>query len=182
MGLRVVGGFDQHVGCSSVCERLEDSMSLSCRQISALVTNIQSDFLDNPRTLNPVGCPCDARSVAQKLRAGGAIAGSSGIRASSMPDIGTFHEIKTCSQPAYCARTDSSLTFAHASVLRRAIRTLWLVLDDIDRMWIPSRCDWHLNERHYGRLEGRDKSEVARDHGVSGSDWNTPSNSFTTPA
>jgi 2,3-bisphosphoglycerate-dependent phosphoglycerate mutase len=47
------------------------------------------------------------------------------------------------------------LTFdvAHTSVLRRAIRTLWIVLDDLDLMWIPVRCDWRLNERHYGALE-----------------------------
>jgi 2,3-bisphosphoglycerate-dependent phosphoglycerate mutase len=59
------------------------------------------------------------------------------------------------------------LTFdvAHTSVLRRAIRTLWIVLDDLDLMWIPVRCDWRLNERHYGALEGLDKTEVARLHG-----------------
>lgn len=55
---------------------------------------------------------------------------------------------------------------AHTSVLRRAIRTLWIVLDDLDLMWIPVRCDWRLNERHYGALEGLDKTEVARLHGI----------------
>ena len=54
---------------------------------------------------------------------------------------------------------------AHTSVLRRAIRTLWIVLDDLDLMWIPVRCAWRLNERHYGSLEGLNKAEMATLHG-----------------
>ncbi len=50
---------------------------------------------------------------------------------------------------------------AFTSVLRRAIRTLWIVLDAMDRMWIPVVPDWRLNERHYGALQGLDKAETA---------------------
>ena len=54
---------------------------------------------------------------------------------------------------------------AHTSVLRRAIRTLWLVLDEMDLLWIPIRKSWRLNERHYGALQGLNKSEVAARYG-----------------
>jgi 2,3-bisphosphoglycerate-dependent phosphoglycerate mutase len=54
---------------------------------------------------------------------------------------------------------------AYTSVLKRAIRTLWLVLDELDRMWIPVYRDWRLNERHYGALQGLDKAETAARHG-----------------
>src|ERR1700755_484047 len=50
---------------------------------------------------------------------------------------------------------------AHTSVLRRAIRTLWITLDEMDLMWIPVRKAWELNERHYGALQGLNKSETA---------------------
>jgi len=54
---------------------------------------------------------------------------------------------------------------AFTSVLRRAIRTLWLMLDELDRMWIPVVRDWRLNERHYGALQGLNKSETAAKYG-----------------
>jgi len=54
---------------------------------------------------------------------------------------------------------------AHTSVLKRAIRTLWIVLDDMDLMWIPVRRDWRLNERHYGALQGLNKAETAEEFG-----------------
>lgn len=54
---------------------------------------------------------------------------------------------------------------AFTSVLTRAIRTLWLVLDEMDLMWIPVHRDWRLNERHYGALQGLDKAETAARHG-----------------
>ncbi len=54
---------------------------------------------------------------------------------------------------------------AFTSVLKRAIRTLWLVMDDMDRMWIPVHRSWRLNERMYGGLQGWDKAETARDYG-----------------
>src|SRR5204863_854455 len=50
---------------------------------------------------------------------------------------------------------------AFTSVLKRAIRTLWLALDELDRVWLPEVKDWRLNERHYGALQGLDKSEMA---------------------
>ena len=54
---------------------------------------------------------------------------------------------------------------AFTSLLKRAIRTLWIVLDEMDAMWIPVTNDWRLNERHYGALQGLNKSETARLHG-----------------
>ncbi|WP_352426352.1 2,3-diphosphoglycerate-dependent phosphoglycerate mutase [Aminomonas paucivorans] len=54
---------------------------------------------------------------------------------------------------------------AYTSVLRRAIRTLWIVLDEMDLMWIPVRHSWRLNERHYGGLQGLNKGETAEKYG-----------------
>ncbi|MEA3254528.1 MAG: 2,3-diphosphoglycerate-dependent phosphoglycerate mutase [Candidatus Altiarchaeota archaeon] len=54
---------------------------------------------------------------------------------------------------------------AYTSVLKRAIRTLWIVLDDMDLMWIPVVRHWRLNERHYGALQGFNKAEMARKEG-----------------
>jgi len=54
---------------------------------------------------------------------------------------------------------------AYTSVLKRAIRTLWIVLDELDQMWIPVIRDWRLNERHYGVLQGLNKAETAAKHG-----------------
>ncbi len=54
---------------------------------------------------------------------------------------------------------------AFTSVLKRAIRTLWIVLDELDLMWIPVCRSWHLNERHYGALQGLNKSETAAKFG-----------------
>ena len=54
---------------------------------------------------------------------------------------------------------------AYTSVLRRAIRTLWSVLDEMDRMWIPVHHSWRLNERHYGALQGLNKAETAEKFG-----------------
>jgi 2,3-bisphosphoglycerate-dependent phosphoglycerate mutase len=50
---------------------------------------------------------------------------------------------------------------AYTSVLKRAIRTLWIALDEMDLMWIPVHRHWRLNERHYGALQGLNKSEMA---------------------
>src|SRR5262245_14584876 len=49
----------------------------------------------------------------------------------------------------------------YTSVLKRAIRTAWLALDEMDRMWLPIVLDWRLNERHYGSLQGLNKAEMA---------------------
>ncbi len=54
---------------------------------------------------------------------------------------------------------------AYTSVLKRAIRTLWIMLDEMDRMWIPVIRDWRLNERHYGALQGLNKAETAAKYG-----------------
>src|SRR5512147_32454 len=54
---------------------------------------------------------------------------------------------------------------AFTSVLKRAIRTLWYTLDELDLMWIPVTKAWELNERHYGALQGLNKAETAAKHG-----------------
>jgi 2,3-bisphosphoglycerate-dependent phosphoglycerate mutase len=54
---------------------------------------------------------------------------------------------------------------AYTSVLKRAIRTLWASLDELDQMWIPVHRSWRLNERHYGALQGLNKAETAAKHG-----------------
>ena len=54
---------------------------------------------------------------------------------------------------------------AYTSVLKRAIRTLWIALDVLDLMWIPVTNSWRLNERHYGALQGLNKAETAAKHG-----------------
>jgi len=54
---------------------------------------------------------------------------------------------------------------AYTSVLKRAIRTLWITLDEMDLMWIPVIRNWRLNERHYGALQGLNKSEMAQKFG-----------------
>jgi 2,3-bisphosphoglycerate-dependent phosphoglycerate mutase len=54
---------------------------------------------------------------------------------------------------------------AYTSVLKRAIRTLWLTLEELDQMWLPVEKHWRLNERHYGALSGLNKAETAAKHG-----------------
>ncbi|MFV1958413.1 MAG: 2,3-diphosphoglycerate-dependent phosphoglycerate mutase [Planctomycetota bacterium] len=63
---------------------------------------------------------------------------------------------------------EAGLTFdvAYTSVLKRAIKTLWIVMEDMDLQWIPVRRRWRLNERHYGALQGLNKSETAKKHGA----------------
>ncbi|MDP7556634.1 MAG: 2,3-diphosphoglycerate-dependent phosphoglycerate mutase [Nitrospinaceae bacterium] len=58
-----------------------------------------------------------------------------------------------------------SFDVAYTSVLKRAIRTLWIVMDNMDLMWIPVHRSWKLNERHYGALQGLNKQETAAKHG-----------------
>jgi 2,3-bisphosphoglycerate-dependent phosphoglycerate mutase len=55
---------------------------------------------------------------------------------------------------------------AYTSVLKRAIKTLWLALEEMDLMWIPVYNSWRLNERHYGALQGLNKAETAERHGM----------------
>jgi 2,3-bisphosphoglycerate-dependent phosphoglycerate mutase len=66
------------------------------------------------------------------------------------------HELRVC---GFC------FDVAFTSVLKRAIRTLWIVLDDMDLMWIPVHRSWRLNERHYGALQGLNKPETVARHG-----------------
>ncbi|MBV8620556.1 MAG: 2,3-diphosphoglycerate-dependent phosphoglycerate mutase [Curvibacter sp.] len=54
---------------------------------------------------------------------------------------------------------------AYTSVLKRAIRTLWLTLDEMDRTWLPVVKNWRLNERHYGALQGLNKADMAKQYG-----------------
>jgi 2,3-bisphosphoglycerate-dependent phosphoglycerate mutase len=54
---------------------------------------------------------------------------------------------------------------AFTSVLKRAIKTLWLALEEMDEMWIPTEFSWRLNERHYGGLQGLNKAETAKKYG-----------------
>lgn len=58
-----------------------------------------------------------------------------------------------------------SFDVAHTSLLRRAIRTLWLVQDEMDMLWLPVEKTWRLNERHYGALQGLNKAETAEKYG-----------------
>ena len=55
--------------------------------------------------------------------------------------------------------------YAFTSLLKRAIRTLWIVLDAMDQMWIPVNKSWNLNERHYGALQGQNKENVEKKYG-----------------
>jgi len=61
---------------------------------------------------------------------------------------------------------DLKFDVAFTSVLKRAIRTLWIVMDDMDRMWVPVHRAWQLNERHYGALQGLNKAETVARHGA----------------
>jgi len=58
-----------------------------------------------------------------------------------------------------------AIDIAFTSVLKRAIRTLWIMLDEMDRMWIPVERSWRVNERHYGNLQGLNKAEMAAKFG-----------------
>lgn len=70
-------------------------------------------------------------------------------------------------EKAAAVLTKEGFTFdlAYTSVQKRAIRTLWIVMDKMDLMWIPIRNSWRLNERHYGALQGLNKSEMAAQYG-----------------
>jgi 2,3-bisphosphoglycerate-dependent phosphoglycerate mutase len=69
---------------------------------------------------------------------------------------------------AATALMEGGYTFdvAFTSVLKRAIRTLWIILDDMDLMWIPVHRSWRLNERHYGALQGLNKKDTAEKYGL----------------
>jgi 2,3-bisphosphoglycerate-dependent phosphoglycerate mutase len=63
-------------------------------------------------------------------------------------------------------RAGFTIDIAFTSVLKRAIRTLWYILDGTDRMWVPVERHWRLNERHYGALQGLDKAQTVERHGA----------------
>lgn len=63
------------------------------------------------------------------------------------------------------AESGWQIDLACTSLLKRAIKTLWIVLEELDRMWLPVERYWQLNERHYGALQGLDKGETVAEHG-----------------
>ncbi|MFO7524068.1 MAG: 2,3-diphosphoglycerate-dependent phosphoglycerate mutase [Ignavibacteriaceae bacterium] len=74
-----------------------------------------------------------------------------------------LHEAKTAGKTLKAEEFKFDL--AYTSVLKRAIRTLWITLDEMDLMWIPVIRNWRLNERHYGALQGLNKAETAKKYG-----------------
>ncbi|MGJ8723252.1 MAG: 2,3-diphosphoglycerate-dependent phosphoglycerate mutase [Roseibacillus sp.] len=62
-------------------------------------------------------------------------------------------------------KEDSTFDRVYTSLLKRAVHTAWGVMDELDQAWLPVVKDWHLNERHYGKLQGLNKAETARKHG-----------------
>jgi 2,3-bisphosphoglycerate-dependent phosphoglycerate mutase len=82
-------------------------------------------------------------------------------------DVDLSEAGKDEAQRAGAALKGAGLTFdlAYTSVLKRAIRTLWIVMDEMDLMWIPVYRTWRLNERHYGALQGLNKAETAAKYG-----------------
>jgi 2,3-bisphosphoglycerate-dependent phosphoglycerate mutase len=62
-------------------------------------------------------------------------------------------------------REHLAVDIAFTSVLKRAIRTLWIMLDEMERMWLPVERSWRLNERHYGALQGLNKAQTVAQHG-----------------
>ena len=82
-------------------------------------------------------------------------------------DVDLSEKGKEEAQQAAVLLQDAGYTFnlAYTSVLKRAIRTLWYVLDGMDLMWIPVIRNWRLNERHYGALQGLNKAETAKEFG-----------------
>jgi 2,3-bisphosphoglycerate-dependent phosphoglycerate mutase len=82
-------------------------------------------------------------------------------------DVDLSEKGRTEAQEAGAVLKDGGYTFdvAYTSVLKRAIRTLWIVLDQMDLMWIPVERSWRLNERHYGALQGLNKAQTVEKHG-----------------
>ncbi|MCC6961714.1 MAG: 2,3-diphosphoglycerate-dependent phosphoglycerate mutase [candidate division Zixibacteria bacterium] len=82
-------------------------------------------------------------------------------------DVDLSEQGRKEAQEAAITLRERGYTFdlAYTSVLKRAIRTLWYVMDGMDLMWIPVIRSWRLNERHYGALQGLDKAEIAAKYG-----------------
>jgi 2,3-bisphosphoglycerate-dependent phosphoglycerate mutase len=83
-------------------------------------------------------------------------------------DVDLTTQGRSEAQQAGCTLADAGLKFdiAFTSVLVRAIRTLWLILDEMQLTWIPVENHWRLNERHYGALQGLDKAQTTAKHGA----------------
>ena len=78
----------------------------------------------------------------------------------------TEHGVEQARRAGSLLRAEGyTFDIAYTSVLKRAIRTLWLALDEMDLMWIPVHRSWRLNERHYGALQGLNKAETAAEYG-----------------
>ena len=74
--------------------------------------------------------------------------------------------LASCHAAAEALKTEGyDFDVAYTSVLKRAIRTLWIILDDMDLMWLPVHRTWRLNERHYGALQGLNKAQTAAKYG-----------------
>ncbi len=82
-------------------------------------------------------------------------------------DVDLSEKGRAEAQAAGMLLKDTGLVFdiAYTSVLKRAIRTCWIALDELDLLWIPVVRHWRLNERHYGALQGLDKAETTARHG-----------------
>jgi 2,3-bisphosphoglycerate-dependent phosphoglycerate mutase len=80
-------------------------------------------------------------------------------------DLSAQGRIEAASAGRELLREGIAADIAFTSVLKRAIRTLWYILDETDRMWIPVERSWRLNERHYGALQGLDKAQTVAQHG-----------------
>lgn len=83
-------------------------------------------------------------------------------------DVGLTEQGVAEATEAGRALKQEGLTFdiAYTSLLKRAIKTLWITLEQMDLMWIPVHRSWRLNERHYGDLQGLNKAETAEKHGM----------------
>lgn len=81
-------------------------------------------------------------------------------------DLSERGETEAAKAGQLLAHAGVAFDLAYASVLKRAIRTLWLALEQMDRVWLPEIKDWRLNERSYGALTGLNKTETAEKHGA----------------
>ncbi|MBR9979910.1 MAG: 2,3-diphosphoglycerate-dependent phosphoglycerate mutase [Desulfatitalea sp.] len=83
-------------------------------------------------------------------------------------DVGLTHQgLREATEAGRVLKAEGfAFDVAYTSVLKRAIKTLWVVMEEMDRMWIPVYRNWRLNERHYGALQGLNKAETAAKHGM----------------
>jgi 2,3-bisphosphoglycerate-dependent phosphoglycerate mutase len=80
-------------------------------------------------------------------------------------DLSEQGVLEATSAGALIKKNNIPVAYAFTSVLRRAIKTCFLALDEMDRLWVPVEKCWQLNERHYGALQGKNKSEMAMQYG-----------------